>query len=268
MDACCLYEFLIEPILGVVIFLATLVPSIVINVVLNFLLSLLYLPYDLLLILKCVCFSPHFGLKLRIFGLLLFFPCAVIYPILILIGSIGIGMGIAAHCGIAVSITPLFSSTKDWAIEFEDILGHTIHEYCNKMMHPSEGAEVYVYDISLSLLFLCLFISLSACVILFLFGLILVLVYVIPGILRVMHEMLKLLSDNKMMIILFVPWMIMFLVLPFLIIILGFVFPLFLALLGLTAGISIYKTTFGKTIKGITEHMIYTEKTFRAHVFG
>jgi hypothetical protein len=221
------------------------------------------------MVLKCICFSPHFGPKLRVFALILFFPCALLYPVFVLIGSIGVGIYIAGHCAVELNLYYFVSDTKNVVVEFECFLRNSVYLFCYDMMHPPLGTEIRVYDISFRLLGLCLLASFIWFVICAVFGIFLSVAYVIPMILKAEYNLFRMLCEMGCeVIVVFIPWLIAVIIAPPLILVIAMAFPIAFAIGGLSAGVMTYQKTFETAMAEMCKMVCEFEQGIREFLFS
>ena len=269
MEINCCHECFVKPITALIIFIVMIVPSIVVNVIPLFLLSVVYFPYDAYMVIKCIVLSPHFGLKLKILGFILFFPCGILYPVFVLIGSVAVGFYVAGHCAIDFNILNIFHDTKTIVIEYEKFLRNSVYDYTHQMIYPLLGESVKVYDISFQLMFVCLIASTIGFIVNFVCAIPISVVYVIPLIIRCEYEILGTFCELSAAMFLFaVPFVIGVCLAPFIIAIIGMVFPIAFAIVGLGVGITTYQKTFEKAMFDMLEMIKEAEKAARECAFN
>ncbi len=165
MQESCLFLCLIKPILSLIMFVVTVVPSIICIVVPNFLLTVAYAPMDGFLVLKTLIKTSKIGPNLKVFGAILFFPCAALYPVIVLLGLIFYSICIAAYYSFDLDLGGLVEHYYNTFKECHKYLGTEVYEYCLRMTEPTLGSEVVVFDVSFHLLILCSFVSLITVII-------------------------------------------------------------------------------------------------------
>jgi hypothetical protein len=213
--------------------------------------------------------SPHFGLKLRILGLTLFFPCGILYPVFVCIGSAGFGTFVAGHC--AVDLTPyhFFKDTKEIVVEYENFLRNSVYNYCHQMIYPPLGETVRVYDISFQLMFICLFASAIGFILNFILAILISIIYVIPVIFKWEYLMVKSFCElGSGMILVLVPFIIALFLAPVGITVAFAAFPFGFAIIGLDLGINTYQSSFGEAFSELRNMVTEVEKFIREFIIN